>query len=188
MPRGRQQVGQHRRVDRRGVGHHLDRLRPQRLQGASEEPASRGSVPAGRHQHVDDLPVLVNSPVHVPPDTVDLDIGLVDEPAVTRRVAGEPGSVGQQRGEPLHPPVHGDVIGLDTAFGEQFLDVAVRQVVAQVPAHRHHDHLRRKPEPRERRRRRPRTRPSGRPHRSTVPERLAGPHHGHPIAQRNSAR
>jgi hypothetical protein len=75
------------------------------------------------------------------------------------------------RGEPLHPPVHGDVIHLGTALGEQFLDVAVRQVKAQVPAHRHHDHLRRIPETRERRRRsRPGTATGCRPHRSTVPD------------------
>jgi hypothetical protein len=38
-----------------------------------------------------------------------------------------PGSLGEQRREPLHPPVDGDVVGLDPAFGEQLLDVAIRQ-------------------------------------------------------------
>jgi hypothetical protein len=28
------------------------------------------------------------------------------------------GSLGQQRREPLHPPVDGDVVDLDTALGE----------------------------------------------------------------------
>jgi hypothetical protein len=60
-------------------------------------------------------------------------------------VAGEPGGVGQQRREPLHPPVDRDVVDLDPSLGEEFLDVAVGQPVAQVPAHRHHDHLGRKP-------------------------------------------
>jgi hypothetical protein len=50
--------------------------------------------------------------------------------------------------------VHGDVIHLDAAFGEQFLDVSVGQSEAQVPAHREHDHLRREAEARERRARR----------------------------------
>jgi hypothetical protein len=40
-------------------------------------------------------------------------------------VAGESCGVGQQRREPLNPPVDRDVIDLDPASGEQFLDVAV---------------------------------------------------------------
>jgi hypothetical protein len=39
------------------------------------------------------------------------------------------------------------VINRDTALGEQLLDIVVRQAVAQIPAHRHCDHLRREPEP-----------------------------------------
>jgi len=35
------------------------------------------------------------------------------------------GRVRQQRCEPLHPSVDGDVIDLDTAFGRRLLDVAV---------------------------------------------------------------
>jgi hypothetical protein len=46
------------------------------------------------------------------------------------------------------------MIDRDAAFGEQFLNVAIGQAVAQVPAHRHHDHLGREPEPCERRTRR----------------------------------
>jgi hypothetical protein len=37
--------------------------------------------------------------------------------------------------------VHGDA-----ALGQQFLDVPVRQAIAQLPADRDRDHLRRKPE------------------------------------------
>jgi hypothetical protein len=40
-------------------------------------------------------------------------------------VPGEAGRIGRQRREPLHPPVNRDVIDLDAAFGQQFLDVAV---------------------------------------------------------------
>jgi len=40
-------------------------------------------------------------------------------------MAGEAGGVGQQRREPLHPPVDGDVIDLHATFHQQFLDVAV---------------------------------------------------------------
>jgi hypothetical protein len=69
------------------------------------------------------------------PDPVDFDIGFVDGPPVARCVPREAGGVGKQRGEPLHPSVHRDVVDLDAAFGEQLLDVAVGQPVAQLPAH-----------------------------------------------------
>ena len=42
----------------------------------------------------------------------------IQEPPVTRRVPREPGRVGQQRTEPLHPSVDGDVVDLDAALGE----------------------------------------------------------------------
>ena len=56
-------------------------------------------------------------------------------------VAAWPCGVGQQRREPQHPPVDGDVVDLDAALGEQFLDIAIGQAEAQVPAHRQHDHV-----------------------------------------------
>jgi hypothetical protein len=42
-------------------------------------------------------------------------------------VPSEPGGVGQQRGKSLHPAVDRDVVDLDAAFGEEFLDIAVGQ-------------------------------------------------------------
>ena len=104
-----------------------------------------GSV--GDHLAGSALPVLVDRPVDVAPHPVDLDVALVDEPAVARRVTAEPRGVGQQRGEPLYPPEDGDVVDLDSAFDQQLLRVPVRQAVAQVPADRDHDHLSREPEP-----------------------------------------
>jgi hypothetical protein len=62
-------------------------------------------------------------------------------------VPGGTGRVGEQWGESLDPPVDGDVVDLDTTFGQQLLDVAVGQAVAQVPADREHDHFGREPEP-----------------------------------------
>src|SRR5437773_2850788 len=67
-------------------------------------------------------------------------------------VAAEPGRVGQQRSEPLHPPVDGDVVDLDATLDQQLFNISVRQVEPQVPAEGDDDHLRRKPEPNERRR------------------------------------
>jgi hypothetical protein len=46
------------------------------------------------------------------------------------------------------------VVDLDATFDQQFLDVAIGEVVAQVSAHRYHDHVGREPEPGERRLRR----------------------------------
>jgi hypothetical protein len=54
-------------------------------------------------------------------------------------------AVGEQRGEPLHPLVHGHVIDIDATLGQQLLDIAIREAVAQVPADRHRDHLRWEP-------------------------------------------
>ena len=51
------------------------------------------------------------------------------------------GSLGQQRREPLHPPVHADVVDLYATLSQQFLDVAVGQAEAQVPANRHDDDI-----------------------------------------------
>ncbi len=74
---------------------------------------------------VDDLAVLVDRPVHVPPPSGDLHIGLIDEPTVTDRVSARSGRVGQERCEALHPPEHGDVIDLDPTLGEELLDIAI---------------------------------------------------------------
>jgi hypothetical protein len=76
----------------------------------------------------------------------DLHIGFVGEPPVTGRMPGEPCRLDELRGEPLDPAVDGDVVHGDAALGEQFLDVAVGQPIAQVPADRDCDHLPREPE------------------------------------------
>jgi hypothetical protein len=65
-------------------------------------------------------------------------------------VSTGPGGVEEQRGEPLHPPVHRHVVDVDAAFGQEFFDVSVGQPVAQIPAHRQRDHLGRETETGER--------------------------------------
>jgi hypothetical protein len=132
------------------VGSDLDRCRPVG-KGAGEEPACRGGVPLLRQQHVDDLPELVHRPVQIPPPASDLDIGLIDEPAVPGNVPERAGGVGEQRSEPLHSPVHRHVVDPHAPLGEQLLQIPVRQAVPQVPADRDRDHLRREPEPGKRR-------------------------------------
>jgi hypothetical protein len=47
--------------------------------------------------------------------------------------------------------VDGDVVDRDAAFGQQLLDIAVGQAVAEVPADREGDHFGWEPEPGERR-------------------------------------
>jgi hypothetical protein len=86
----------------------------------------------------------------------DLHIRLVDLPAVTRGVAARPGGVDQQRREAEHPAVDGHVVDLDAALGQEFLDVAVGQAEAQVPADSDDDDVGRKAEAGEGRARRDR--------------------------------
>jgi hypothetical protein len=98
-------------------------------------------VTSGGDNHVDDLPELVDGAVQVPPPAGDLHIRLVHLPAVTDGVPARPGGIGEQGREPLDPPVDGDMVDLNAPFGEQFLDVAVGQAEAQIPANREHDDI-----------------------------------------------
>jgi hypothetical protein len=146
MPRRRQQLVHHDRVGRRLIGHHLDGSDPGRADGPLEEPAGRPDVAPPGDEHVNDLAELVDRPVHVAPLAGDLHIGLVDLPAISNTVAARPSSLGQQRCEPLHPAIDGDVVDLDTPFGEQLLDVAVGKAKAQVPVDRDDDDIGWEPE------------------------------------------
>ncbi len=92
------------------------------------------------------LPVLIDRPVQIGPPSVDLDIGLVDEPAVTRHVTAGPCRLDERGCEPLNPPIHRDVIDIHPTLGHQLLDVAVGQAIPQIPPHGHREHLTRKPE------------------------------------------
>jgi hypothetical protein len=83
----------------------------------------------GQHD-VDDLPVLVDRPVQIPPPAGDLDVGLIDEPPVPGGVSERAGGTGEECCESLDPPVHGDMVDVDAALGQQLLDVAVGQAVA----------------------------------------------------------
>jgi len=67
-------------------------------------PRGRGVAPH-TDQHVDDLTVLIDRPVEVLPPASDLDVGLLDKPAITRGLPSWPGSIDELSREPLHPPV-----------------------------------------------------------------------------------
>ena len=56
--------------------------------------AALASPPEG-DEHVDDLPGLIDRPVHVAPAAGDLHIGLVNLPAVTNGMPAGPGGLGQ---------------------------------------------------------------------------------------------
>src|ERR1035441_154420 len=47
-----------------------------------QEPRRSLGMASLRHEHVDDLAVLVDSPVDIPPAAGDLHVGLVNEPTV----------------------------------------------------------------------------------------------------------
>jgi hypothetical protein len=96
-------------------------------QRADEELAGGRQIPFLRHQHVDDLPELINRAVQVDPPTGNLDVGFIGEPATTRGVSARPGCLDQQGREPLHPAADRNVTHLDTALGQQLFDVTVEQ-------------------------------------------------------------
>lgn len=114
---------------------------PMGHQRVGEELAGCSDVSSLRHVHIDDLAVLIHGRVQVTLHTGDLDVGLVHKAAVTHRVTARARSVDQQRCESLCPPVDGDVINLDASLSQQFLDVAVRQPMTEVPEHSQQDHF-----------------------------------------------
>jgi hypothetical protein len=73
------QFVQHPQVRTGLVRGHLDRRRTA-TQSPEEEPAGGRGIPLLGQQDIDDLPVLVNRPVQVPPPASDLHVGLIDPP------------------------------------------------------------------------------------------------------------
>jgi len=109
MPGGRDKLVKDPWVGRCPVRRHLDRHHCGGQCPVEKRPRS-GQISSGGQQHVDDLPVLVDRPVQVRPPTVDLDLCLVVEPAVTRHVTARPRRLDELRGEALNPPVDRDVM------------------------------------------------------------------------------
>jgi hypothetical protein len=90
---------------------------------------------------IDDLAELVDGAVHVAPPAGDLHIGLIHVPAVPDGVPTGPGGLGEQRREPLHPAVDGDVVDLNAPLSQELFDVAEGQAETQVPTDRQHNHV-----------------------------------------------
>jgi hypothetical protein len=118
MPRRREQLAERGRVGRRLVGDDLHGRDLGCGDGPLEEAAGGLGVAPRGDEHVDDLAELVDRTVDIAPAAGHLDVGLVHEPTISYGVPARARSLGEQAREPLHPPVDGDVVNLDTALGE----------------------------------------------------------------------
>jgi hypothetical protein len=94
-PTGHQLV-EHARVGRCPVRGHLGGAGAV-LQGASEEPPGGRQIPFLGHEHIDDLPVLVDGPVQTHPPPGDFHLRLIHKPPITWRMPAGPSGVDQQR-------------------------------------------------------------------------------------------
>ena len=117
VTRRRRQLIEYPRIGRRPISAHLGWAWAV-LESTGEEPASGRQIPLLGHQDINDLAILIDGPVQIDPTPSDLDICLIDEPPITRRVPAGPGRLNQQRGEPVHPPVHGHMVNLDASLGQ----------------------------------------------------------------------
>jgi hypothetical protein len=108
VTRGRYQLLDHPRVGRRPIGGHLGGPWAV-LQDTSEEPAGGGQIPFGGDQHIDDLAVLVDRPIQINPPPGDFHIRLIHKPTISRDVPAGTSRIDQQRSEPLHPSVDGQL-------------------------------------------------------------------------------
>ena len=146
MASGGHQLVEYPRVGGRVISGDINRGRPV-FQGAGEESPGGRQIPLLGDQHIEDLPVLVDDPVQIHPPPGDLGVGLIREPAISGRMSTRSCCVDQQGCAVLHPPEDADVINGDASFGQQFFHVSVGEPVAEVPANRNHDHIRRKAKP-----------------------------------------
>ena len=87
MARGRQQLIEHPRIGRRAIGTHLCGAWAV-VEGTGKEAASGRQIPFFGYQDIDDLAILVDRPIQIDPAPSDLDVALIDEPPITRRVGG----------------------------------------------------------------------------------------------------
>jgi hypothetical protein len=106
------------------VGAHLGRWWTV-LERLGEESASGREIPLLRDEDVDDLAELVDRPVQIDPSSGHFDVHLIDKPPITGGVPAGTRRVDQQRGEPLHPPIHAHVINLDAPLDQQLLPITV---------------------------------------------------------------
>ena len=104
-----------------------------------EEPACGLSVPPWREEDVDDLPELVDRPEQAAPGPADLQVRLIDVPAIPDQMLSSSCGLGELRREALDPAVDRDVVDLGPALGQELLDVPVGEAEPQEPADRQGD-------------------------------------------------
>jgi hypothetical protein len=105
-----------------------------RLRSIAWEKSRRAAFASRRgEEHVDDLAELVDGPEQVSSRPSDLQVGLIDSPAIPDHVATD------ARGP--------DVVDVDPTLGQELFDVAVGQTEPQVPPDRQGDDLWREAEP-----------------------------------------
>jgi hypothetical protein len=75
------------------------------------------------HEHVDDLPILIDGPVDVSPRAGDPHVRLIDEPVTPYAVAAWPSRVDEQCRKSLDPSEEGHVVDLDAALSKQLFQV-----------------------------------------------------------------
>ena len=63
------------------------------------------------------------APEQVAPRPADLQVDLIHMPAVPDDVATSGSGLGELRCEPMHPPVHRDVVDFDAALRQELLDI-----------------------------------------------------------------
>jgi hypothetical protein len=90
--------------------------------------------------------VLVDRPVQIGLPASNLDVSFIGKPPVAGNMPSQPCRLDELGSKPLDPPVHRDVIDRDATFGQELLDIPVRQALAQVPADCDRDHLPGEPE------------------------------------------
>ena len=108
---------------------------------AAEQALRRVFVAERRQKKLDGCTLRINSSVQVTPFAFDPDVSLVHTPALVRRLRVSSVSKSQFRCVALYPAPNGQMIDIDSALRQQFLDLAIRQAVTEVPTHGANDGL-----------------------------------------------
>ena len=102
----------------------------------AEQALGRRGIAQRREQEVDSGTRGIDGPVEVTPSALHSNICLIDPPGFVGRLELTAQPLFQFGTVTLHPTPDRRVIRLQTALGEQFFDIAQRQRVAEIPAHR----------------------------------------------------
>jgi hypothetical protein len=111
--------------------------------GLLEEGVGRSRIPTIMEVDINELAVLVNCPINVPPASADRQIGLINAPAMTNREAMHARRRNEAWGERADPVVDGTRITTDAARSEPRGDLGIAQPGAELsPNSKCHDVIR----------------------------------------------